>query len=89
MHVFMHPTASIIFPTSSQLWYNYDMITYDNMIESIQIFRRYTSAGSDLLPLEPYDGQLYLNVPPSRLLEEDINRLEEIGWFAETDYFTL
>lgn len=65
------------------------MITYDAMLESIQIFRKYASAGTDEFPMHPAHDQFYAGPSPDVVSDEDIARLESLGWFVEEDSFCI
>lgn len=65
------------------------MITYDGMIESIQIFRKYATSGAEEFPMGPMHDQLYAGPSPEIVSEEDKKRLSELGWFEEYDSFCI
>lgn len=65
------------------------MMTYDAMLESIQIFRKYASAGTEEFPLHPAHDQLYAGPNPEIVSDEDTARLEELGWLVEEDSFFI
>ena len=65
------------------------MITYDGMIESMKIFKKYASSGSEEFPMNPMHDQLYAGPDPEKVSAEDISRLEELGWFVEEDSFCI
>lgn len=65
------------------------MITYDSILESIQIFRKYASSGTDTFPMYPAHDQFYAGPNPEIVSDEDKARLEALGWFVEEDSFCI
>jgi hypothetical protein len=65
------------------------MITYDGMIESLTIFRKYVTSGEEAFPMNPMHDQLYAGPEPELVSAEDIARLQELGWFVEEESFCI
>lgn len=65
------------------------MITYEGMLETMQIFLKYAGKINDPLPLVAQHDQLFIGPDPIVVSEVDKARLKELGWFEEEGSFCL
>ena len=54
-----------------------------DLIEALQIFLKY---GNQSYPTHCEHDYLYVDINASLVSEEDINRLNELGFFPDTEY---
>lgn len=58
------------------------MREYDEMIEALKIFDKY----EHIQALSAEHDIIYAGPSPSQVTDEDVTRLEELGWHAEMEY---